>query len=324
MMTDKTISVVVACYRDEGSIHEMVRRLKNALGKISPSWEIVYVNDASPDRSEEVLAALTATEPRLTVVNHSRNFGAQAAFTSGMLQARGDCVVIMDGDLQDPPELIESFVAKWLEGWDVVYGIRAKRSEGMVRNVGYKVFYRLLRRMSYIDVPLDAGEFSLMDRRVTDVVLAMPERDRLIRGLRAFAGFRQTGIPFERPSRYAGESTHSLLGYMGWAMKSFTSFSFVPLQIISWLAIASGLIFLGLLAMNFIFYFLGFPAPKGFMTLIVVILAPTSVIMLSLGVISEYLRRMFEEVKARPQFIIKDILNDQRPTPRGRVGLPRF
>ncbi|MEA5088425.1 glycosyltransferase family 2 protein [Solidesulfovibrio sp.] len=320
MLTNKKISVVVACYRDEGSIPELLRRLEETMARITPSFEVIYVNDASPDRSGEVLLEMAKERPWLTVVSHSRNFGAQVAFTSGMYQAEGDAVVIMDGDLQDPPELIERFVSLWLEGNDVVYGIRAKRNEGMVRNLGYKAFYRILQKISYLHIPLDAGEFSLMDRVVVDSVLACPERDRLIRGLRAYAGFRQTGVEFNRPRRYWGESTQSLLDYIVWAYKSFTSFSLFPLRLIS---IVSFVMFF-LLAFLFVFYLvafmLGYPAPSGFMTLLGVLLMLGAIILFALGIIGEYLARLFIEVKNRPQPIINRLVNDQRARPRDWLG----
>ncbi len=228
MLTDKKISVVVVCYRDAGSILELFHDVKETLEKITPHYEIIYVNDGSPDDSEEMLVALAQTEPSLTVISHSRNFGAQVAFTSGLLQADGDAVVIMDGDMQDPPELIHDFVKKWLEGYNVVYGIRAKRQETWWKQIGYKVFYRLFKKIASFEVPLDAGEFSLMERKVVDVILACRERNRLIRGLRAYAGFRQIGIPFVRPKRFSGESTQGFIDYINWAIKGLISFSVKP------------------------------------------------------------------------------------------------
>ena len=252
MLTDKKISVVVVCYRDAGSIQELYRKVKEVLEKITPHYEIIYVNDASPDNAEEILCALAQTEPSLTVITHSRNFGAQVAFTSGLSQSDGDATVIMDGDMQDPPELIYDFVQKWLEGYSVVYGIRAKRQESWWRQIGYKVFYRLFRKIASFDVPLDAGEFSLMDRKVVDVILACRERNRLIRGLRAYAGFRQIGIPFVRPRRFSGESTQGFIDYINWAIKGLISFSVKPLKFISVLSFIVTL--LTVFAMVHLFY----------------------------------------------------------------------
>jgi dolichol-phosphate mannosyltransferase len=320
MLTDKKISIVVACYRDEGSIVELLLRLRNTMQRVSPKWEVIYVNDSSPDNSERVLLEVVKNNPELTFISHSRNFGAQVAFTTGMLQASGDAVIIMDGDLQDPPEIIEQFVALWLQGFDVVYGIRAKRHEGVVRNFGYKAFYWLFQKIAYVSIPLDAGEFSLMDRVVVDSILACSERDRLIRGLRAYAGFRQIGVEFERPKRFWGESTQSLLDYLMWAYKSFISYSLAPLRLISVLGFAMfGLLFL-LLLIYLISYIMGASAPSGYMTMLSLLLLIGSAIMLSLGIIGEYLGRLFLEIKQRPQPIISLLHNDQRAEPRQWLG----
>ena len=211
MLTEKILSVVVVCYRDAGSIRALYDRLTKALRAITPSYEIIYVNDASPDESESILRALAAEDSHFTVIQQARNFGAQAGFTAGMVQALGDAVVLMDGDLQDPPELIAEFVKKWQEGYEVIYGVRRKREKSMGRlnALLYHLFYVVLNSLSYVRIPLDAGEFSLMDRKVVDRVNALPERDRLIRGLRAWVGFRQTGVAFARPERFAGTSTNS-------------------------------------------------------------------------------------------------------------------
>lgn len=320
MLTDKRISVVVTCYRDEGSVEELLRRLHAAMAEVSNDWEVIYVNDASPDNAEEALLAASSRYPRLTVISHARNFGAQVAFTTGMQQASGDAVVIMDGDLQDPPELIPRFVEQWLAGHEVVYGIRAERNEGVVRNLGYKLFYRLFQHLAYIAIPLDAGEFSLMDRSVVDVILACDERDRLIRGLRAYAGFRQVGIPFVRPTRFSGESTQSLLDYIMWTYKSITSFSLAPLRFIS----VFSFIITGILMALVFFYLVSFlisnAVPQGITTLILLILGCSSVIMLSLGILAEYLGRLFLEVKGRPQPVVRLVLNDQRPEPYPWLG----
>ncbi|MBF0386130.1 MAG: glycosyltransferase family 2 protein, partial [Candidatus Omnitrophica bacterium] len=313
---------VVVCYRDEGSIKEMLKRLGEAMKKITPNWEVIYVNDNSPDNAEAVLLEEAKNNNRLTVISHSRNFGAQVAFTTGMTQAKGEAVVIMDGDLQDPPELIEEFARKWLEGNQVVYGIRAKRKESLVRNIGYKVFYKIFKKIAYIDIPLDAGEFSLMDRIVVDVILACKERDLLVRGLRAHAGFKQTGIPFERPARYAGTSNRSLLAYFMWAYRSFVSFSLFPLRLITVTAFVLAFLVFLILIFHLAAYFLGVQTPKGYMTLLTLILGLGAINMMALGVIGEYIGRLFVEIKDRPQPVIKTLVNDHRNIPRDWMGIP--
>ena len=312
MLTQRTISVVVACYRDAGSIGEMYRRLTAVLEKTTPRFEIIYVNDNSPDNAEELLAELAGRDPRVTVISHSRNFGSQMAFTSGMKQARGDGIVLMDGDLQDPPEVIPDLVRKWETGFEVVYGVRERRKESRPMEAARKLFYRIYRRMSYLDMPLDAGDFSIMSRCVVDSLLMLPERDRFLRGLRAWVGFRQTGVPYTRPERFSGETTNSFGDNIRWAKRGILSFSYRPLEMVSILAfIVTVLAAIAVLG-YFLAYFLLPQAPRGFMTLLVAVLFLGAVQLLSLSVIAEYLGKIFEEVKGRPQFIVKRLLNDHR------------
>lgn len=320
MLTDKFISVVVACYRDAGSVDELLKRLDAAMADVTPNWEVIYVNDCSPDNAEQVLLAHTKNNPRLTLISHARNFGAQTAFSTGLKQARGDAVVIMDGDLQDPPEMIVDFVKLWLQGNDVVYGIRAKRSESLARNAGYKIFYRIFNKIAYIPIPLDAGEFSLMDRVVVEVIIECREYDRLIRGLRAYAGFKQIGVEFVRPPRFSGKSTQSMLDYIMWAYKSFTSYSLAPLRFITSMAFAIMGILLFLLLFYIVSYLLRPVTPRGYMTTLILLLSLGMVIMLSLGIIGEYLGRLFIEVKDRPQQVISRLVNDHRDEPRKWLG----
>jgi glycosyltransferase involved in cell wall biosynthesis len=312
VLTDKLISVVVACYRDADNVAEMHRRLTEVLAQVTPNYEIIFVNDNSPDNAEEILLEISLRDPLVTLISHSRNFGSQMAFTSGMRQALGDAVILMDGDLQDPPETIPVLVAEWTKGYDVVYGVRQKRRENPLMEAARKVFYRLYRRLSYIDVPVDAGDFSVMSRRVVDAMLLMPERDRFLRGLRSWVGFRQTGVPYVRAARFAGESTNSLLENVRWAKRGIFSFSYRPLELISLMALM--VTFLAGLAIivYFVLYFVIPNAPRGYLTLLVAVLLLGAVQLFSLSIIAEYLGRMFEEVKQRPQFIVRDIANDHR------------
>lgn len=314
MLTDKKLSAVVVCYRDEGNIPVLYERLSKALSAITSDWEIIYVNDNSPDNSESILRELASKDKRLTVMNQARNFGAQAAFTAGMEQAMGDAVILMDGDLQDPPELIESFVRKWLEGFDVVYGIRRKRekSMGKLNEWLYHQFYVLFNKMSYVKMPLDAGEFSLIDRKAVNWMNALPERDRLMRGLRAWVGFKQVGIEYTRPERHWGKSTNSFFKNLRWARKAIFSFSYVPLEWVSYFAALITLLsFIGMI--GYIISFFVFPgAPRGITTVFVLVLFLGSVQLLSISVIAEYIGRIFEETKQRPRYITREIINDHR------------
>ncbi len=313
-MTTKKISAIIACYKDEQAIPIMHRRLTEVLSKLTDRYEIIFVNDGSPDDSEKVLAELAHQDPHVVAITHTRNFSSQNAFSSGMEIATGDAVVLLDGDLQDPPELIEHFVEKWLTGYDVVYGIRTKREASLPLRIAYKIFYRLFKKLSYITVPLDAGDFSLMDRRVVTALNSMPERDRFIRGLRAWVGFKQTGIPYLRPERMFGRTTNSFLKNLRWAKKGIFSFSYAPLEMLSYfgfciVGISGFVIILYILAY---FLFPGKAGAPGIQTIIVLILFLGGLQLLAISLIGEYIAKIFEEVKARPKFIVKNIKNDPR------------
>ncbi len=314
MLTRKRISVVPIAYKDEGNIQELYQRLTKVLKNITPNYEIIYVNDHSPDNSEKILKRLAKKDKHLTVVTHARNFGAQNAFTTGMRQALGDAIVIMDGDLQDPPELITEFVKLWLQDYQVVYGARRKREPSMGRfwEIGYHWFYILFNKLSYIKVPLDAGDFSLMDRQVVDQINALPEKDRFIRGLRAWVGFKQIGVDYVRPERFSGKSTNNFIKNLQWVKKAIFSFSFVPLEGVFYAAMLS--VFVSLLAIIvYVLLYLFVPTtPKGFLTILVAVLFLGSVQLIALSIISEYLRRIFEEVKSRPTAVVQEVINDHR------------
>ena len=312
MLTDHSISVVVACYRDAGNVREMYARLTQVLPQVSVNYEIIFVNDNSPDNAEEILIEIARQDARVTVISHSRNFGSQMAFTSGMRQSLGDAVILMDGDLQDPPETIPLLVAEWLKGYDVVYGVRGERRENPLMESARKLFYRIYRGLSYIDVPLDAGDFSVMSRSVVDAMLQMPERDRFLRGLRSWVGFRQTGVPYIRAARFAGESTNSLLENVRWAKRGIFSFSYRPLELISLMALMVTFLAGTAIIVYFVLYFVIPNAPRGYLTLLVAILLLGAVQLFSLSIMAEYLGRIFEEVKQRPPFIVRSIVNDHR------------
>ena len=306
------ISAVVACYRDGPAVPHMYTRLKAAIEQAGATPEIIFVNDASPDDAEQVLTELAARDPSVVVVNHARNFGSQAAFSSGMKLATGDAVVLLDGDLQDPPELIPDFVARWREGHDVVYGIRVKREATLFLQVAYKAFYWLFQRLSYVRVPRDAGDFSLIDRKVVTVLNEMGERDRFVRGLRAWVGFKQVGVPYVRPERMFGRTTNNLFKNIAWARKGIFSFSYAPLELISLLAFFVTLLSLVGIVFYLVLFFLRPTAPSGFMTLLVAVLFLGSIQLLCLSIIGDYLGRVFEEVKQRPLYVVRSVLNDPR------------
>jgi glycosyltransferase involved in cell wall biosynthesis len=320
-----TISAIIACYRDAPAVPQMYTRLKAVFDKLGVGYEIIFINDASPDNAEEVLAELAMKDAHVTVVNHARNFGSQSAFTSGMRIATGDAVVLLDGDLQDPPELIERFVAKWHEGYDVVYGQRVSREATLPMRVFYKLFYRVFRAMSYVPVPVDAGDFSLLDRRVVDALNALPESNRFMRGLRAWVGFKQTGVPYVRPERPFGRSTNSLLRNLGWARKAIFSFSYAPLELITWLALTTvGLSVFAILTQAGLRLAAPQLVPRGFTTIILVILFLGGIQLLCLAIIGSYLAHIYDEVKRRPSYVVASVINPpgERDEADDRPGLP--
>lgn len=304
----KKISAIIACYKDEQAIPFMAERLQKVFEKIGVDYEIIFVNDGSPDNTQAVLEKLCAGNKKIKAITHSRNFGSQNAFTSGMKLATGDACVPLDGDLQDPPELIEEFYKKWIEGYDVVYGVRKKREMPFLWELGYKAFYRAFQYMAYIPVPLDAGDFSLIDRKVMEAMKQLPERDRFIRGLRAWSGFKQTGVPYIRPERMFGISTNNLLANLRWAKKGIFSFSYVPLEMIALGAMAVSLLSAVAITIQVIDRILHPGLPRGFATIIIVALFLGSVQLVSLAFIAEYIGKIFEEVKQRPQYIVAKTL----------------
>ncbi len=309
------ISAVIACYRDAPAVPIMYKRLVDTFDGIGVDYEIIFVNDASPDDAATVLADLAAKDPKVVVINHTRNFGSQNAFTSGMRISTGDAVALLDGDLQDPPELIGDFYKKWKEGFEVVYGVRVKREAPFLMAGAYKAFYRLFRATSYVPIPVDAGDFSLLDRQVVNVLNNLPENNRFLRGLRAWAGFRQTGVPYVRPERMFGTTTNSWIKNMRWARKAIFSFSYWPLEFITGIAIFT-VIGSALAALAVVVVRIVNPASvaSGFTTLIVLVLFLGGIQLLCLSIIGSYLEHIYDEVKRRPPYVVESILN----APAGR------
>jgi polyisoprenyl-phosphate glycosyltransferase len=313
------LSAIIACYRDAPAVPIMHERLVKVFTELGADYEIIFVNDGSPDNAREVLAELASRDQHVVVVNHARAFGSQSAFTSGMQIATGDGVILLDGDLQDPPELIAEFVKHWREGYDVVYGVRVQREASRFMRFAYRRFYRVFKRLAYVDVPLDAGDFSLIDRRVVDAMNSLPEKHRFLRGLRAWVGFKQLGVPYVRPERMFGTTTNSLRKNFGWARRAIVSFSYAPLDIITVLAMSivllSALALIVEVALRLLDPSL---APKGLTTVIVVILFIGGIQLLCLAIIGSYLAHMYEEVKNRPPFIVESVIN-----PPAHRDLPR-
>ncbi len=301
------LTAVIACYKDEQAIPFMYERLSKTFQKIAVDYEIIFVNDCSPDNTNEVLQKIVNDDDHVIAIEHSRNFGSQAAFLSGMEISTGDGVILLDGDLQDPPELIEQFYAEYQKGFDVVYGRRVAREGNQTLVSFYKMFYRLFRSVSYVPIPLDAGDFSLMDRKVVNELVKLPETDQFMRGLRAWVGFKQTGVDYTRPERMFGVTTNNWRKNIAWARKAIFSFSFVPLELMTYLGWSLTLLSFIAIIVQVAAYFIFRNVPHGITTIIVLILFFGGLNMLAISVLGEYQGKILEESKRRPKFIRRNI-----------------
>ncbi len=301
------LSAIVTCYKDAQAIVPMHARLGSVLSGLGVKYEIIFVNDGSPDHADSVLKDLTATDDHVLAIEHSRNFGSQNAFVSGMQLATGDAVILLDGDLQDPPELIAAFYTKWREGNDVVYGRRAKREGSLLLALLARAFYRIFRGISEVPMPLDAGDFALMDRKVVDAVLALPETDQFLRGLRAWVGFTQTGVDYVRPKRAFGRSTHSFAKNIWWAKKGIFSFTFVPIELLGYAGGVMTALSFGALVYLLVDTLRHPEVPHGLATIGLMVAFFGSLNLLAMAILGEYLIKIFEEAKRRPKFIRKAI-----------------
>lgn len=311
----RSVSAIIACYKDEPAIPIMHQRLTETFIKLGVDYEIIFVNDCSPDNSVRVIEEISAKDPHVMGISHSRNFGSQMAFRSGMELCTKDSVVLLDGDLQDPPELIEQFHQKMDEGWDVVYGRRVKREMSAFWGLMYKAFYRVFAAFSYVPIPHDAGDFSLMDRRVVSWLLNCPERDLFIRGLRAYVGFKQTGVDYIRPERMFGVSTNNLLKNIGWAKKGIFSFSDTPLTMLTALGVALlGVSLIAAITMTVLRIVYPDIAPRGITTVMITTLFFGSLNLFAIGLVGEYVAKIMAEVKGRPRLIRSALIRNGKST----------
>jgi nucleoside-diphosphate-sugar epimerase/glycosyltransferase involved in cell wall biosynthesis len=306
------LSAVIACYRDHRAIPVMHERLTRVFTELGVDYEIIFVNDRSPTEDEAVIRNLCEQDAHVVGISHSRNFGSQNAFLSGMEIATGDAVILLDGDLQDTPETISSFYQEWKTGFDVVFGVRVKREAPWHMQILYKGFYRALRHLSDVDMPLDAGDFSLIDRKVVDHLLTFPERDVFVRGLRAWVGFRQTGVPYLRPERLFGQSTNNFLKNIWWAKKAIFSFSMKPLHYIQGAGFVIFTLSMALSLFYLVYYLLRPPTgAPGITTIILLILGLGGAQLFSLSILGDYLGKVLEESKRRPRYIRAKIFKGQ-------------
>lgn len=301
------VSVIIPVYNEEENLPKLEERLVPVLEQAG-SYEIVFVNDGSQDRSVPMIREMHARNPRIKLLAFSRNFGHQAALTAGLQHARGQVVALMDADLQDPPELLHELLEKWREGYQVVYAVRMKRKEGPFKRLAYYSFYRILRSIANTEIALDSGDFCLMDQRVVQELRAMPERNKFLRGLRSWVGFRQIGVAYERPARFAGEAKFTLQKLIKLALDGMLSFSSLPLRLASYVGVATALAGAAYLLYAVIAHFLQQHVPPGWTSLIGIILVLGGVQLVVLGVLGEYLARVYDETKRRPEYVIDESL----------------
>jgi polyisoprenyl-phosphate glycosyltransferase len=323
MDAKKLISVVVPVYNEAPVIRAFYDRMRTTGAALaSVDYEVIFVDDGSTDGSLEIIKKLAEADPRITIIKLSRNFGHQMAITAGMDAASGDAVVIIDADLQDPPEVIAQFVEKWQQGYDVVYGIREKRvGEKRMKLFTASVYYRVLRSLTKIDIPVDTGDFRLITREVVDQLKQLKEKERFVRGLVSWIGFRQVGIHYCRDKRYAGETKYPYRKMMKFALDGITSFSTVPLRLSTWLGyLASALAFLYACSV-FVQKAMGYTV-QGWATIMVGVLFLGGVQLICLGIIGEYIGRIYEESKQRPLYIIESTYKQSagRMTAASRSG----
>jgi dolichol-phosphate mannosyltransferase len=301
------VSVVVPVFNEEAVLPELRRRLLETLERTGARFEVIFVDDGSGDRSAALVDAMCDEDPRIKCVHLSRNFGHQAAVTAGLHHARGDAVCVMDADLQDPPEVLPRLLAEWEKGSDVVYAVRRARKEHWAKVALYGLFYRLLARLASVSMPLDAGDFSLVSRRALDAINRLPEKERFVRGLRAWVGFRQTGVVYERDARTGGRSKYSLLGLARLAMNGLVSFSDKPLIVVmlGGLAISGAAFVYGGWLVTVKLLFGG--VVTGYASMMAALLFLSGIQLLALGVVGIYLSKIFQEVKQRPTYVVRSL-----------------
>ncbi len=319
-MFEKIIcSVVVPVYNEEQVVLESYKRLKTVMDSIKEPYEIIFVNDGSRDRTARIINEICDADKNIKLVDFSRNFGHQIAITAGMDYSEGSAIVVIDGDLQDPPEVIPQMLEKWREGYDVVYGKRARRNgESLFKKLTAAAFYRLLQKMTDVEIPVDTGDFRLIDRKVCDALKRINERNRYVRGIISWLGFRQTGVEFVRDGRFAGETKYPLKKMLKFAFDAITSFSYKPLKLATYLGFILSLFsFIYLLEVLYERLFTH-NTIQGWASTLAVNLFFNGIILMILGVVGGYIGRIYDEAKGRPLYIVREERNisSGRATPR--------
>lgn len=305
--TNIDLSVIIPVFNEQEVLSELFERLRNTLEGIKVNYEIIFIDDGSTDNSLKILRDFYLKDKRFKAISFSRNFGHQIAVSAGLDLAFGKAVVIIDADLQDPPEVIPDLIKKWKEGYQVVYTIRKKRKENLFKRAAYKVYYQILRKLADIDIPLDSGDFCLMDKRVVKLIRSLPERTRFIRGLRSWVGFRQIGIEYERDKRFAGKPKYTFGKLLTLALDGIISFSGVPLKlaiIVGFIISSFSLIYTLYIVVNRIFNTAN--QVPGWTTIVVAVIFLGGVQLIIIGLVGEYITRIFNEVKNRPLYILKE------------------
>jgi dolichol-phosphate mannosyltransferase len=302
------LSIVAPIFNERDSVEEFWRRLTLALAPLG-EYEVVLVDDGSTDGSWEEMRGIAARDEHLRLLRLSRNFGHQVALTAGLDAARGDAVVLIDADLQDPPELIPELVARWEEGVDVVYAVRERRDgESRLRLLAIALFYRLFRRLAATDIPADTGDFRLLSRRAVDSLARMPERARYLRGMTSWIGFRQVGVPYHRDPRFAGSSKYPFAKLLRLASDGIASFSVAPIRLLTRLGFVMIVFCAGVLAWTLYTRFFTHNAPQGWTSVLAIVLLLGGIQMLGMGIVGQYIARIFEETKQRPLYFVAEIV----------------
>jgi polyisoprenyl-phosphate glycosyltransferase len=315
-MIDRSLAIVIPCFNEEGTLRETHRRVTQAIAGVVTAYEIVYVDDGSRDQTPALLRELQREDSHVRVVALSRNFGHQCAVTAGLAHAEGEAVVIMDADLQDPPEVVQEMVQRWQDGYDVVYGVRGDREgETRFKLLTASLFYRLMRWLSDTAIPLDTGDFRLLDRKVVDAILAMPEKDRFLRGMVSWAGFRQVGVTYHRAARFAGTTKYPFAKMLRFAVDGILSFSIKPLRLSTLLGFASAALAVLVMVYALALRLFTHNWVTGWTALIVTALFLGGAQLISLGIIGEYVGRLYGEAKRRPLYLVREHLAPD-PVPR--------
>jgi glycosyltransferase involved in cell wall biosynthesis len=304
-MTNPTITIIAPIFNELENIPELYHRMREVMGSIGETWELILVDDGSRDGSTEVIRKLAETDEHVRPVIFARNFGHQIAVTAGLDYSRGDAVIIIDADLQDPPEVILDLITKWREGYEVVYAVRKEREgETWFKKTTAALFYRIIYKITDVKIPLDTGDFRLLDRKVVNIMSKMREQHRFLRGMASWVGFKQIGVEYKRAARFAGVTKYPLKKMLKFALNAVTSFSYVPLQIATYIGFIAAALSIISIPVVIVLRLVGTTQLTGQATTLIMVLFLGGVQLISLGIIGEYIGRIYDEVKGRPIYVV--------------------